>query len=69
MQETDYSLNDAFDFVKQRKSDISPNFGFMGQLLEFQKKLKQKKLTEDLPSVNSGVAYQRYPSCVELCAH
>ena len=68
MQEMAYSLNEAFDYVKQRKSDISPNFGFMGQLLEFQKKLKQKELAEGLPSVTANLAYQKLPSCVELCA-
>ena len=69
MQEMGYSLNDAFDYVKQRKSDISPNFGFMGQLLEFQNKLKQKELSDDMQAVSSTVTYRSLPSCVELCAH
>ncbi|KAJ7305254.1 hypothetical protein JRQ81_011168 [Phrynocephalus forsythii] len=29
-------LEEAFDFVKQRRGVISPNFGFMGQLLQFE---------------------------------
>ncbi|XP_038660426.1 dual specificity protein phosphatase 4 [Scyliorhinus canicula] len=29
-------LEEAFDFVKQRRSIISPNFSFMGQLLQFE---------------------------------
>ncbi|XP_078095416.1 dual specificity protein phosphatase 1-A-like [Mustelus asterias] len=29
-------LDEAFDFVKQRRGVISPNFGFMGQLLQFE---------------------------------
>ncbi|KAK0151891.1 Dual specificity protein phosphatase 2 [Merluccius polli] len=29
-------LNEAFDFVKQRRQVISPNLAFMGQLLQFE---------------------------------
>ncbi|XP_006010324.1 dual specificity protein phosphatase 2 [Latimeria chalumnae] len=29
-------LEEAFDFIKQRRGVISPNFGFMGQLLQFE---------------------------------
>ncbi|NXA56568.1 DUS4 phosphatase, partial [Nothocercus julius] len=29
-------LDEAFEFVKQRRSVISPNFSFMGQLLQFE---------------------------------
>lgn len=29
-------LDEAFDFVKQRRGVISPNFGFMGQLLQLE---------------------------------
>ncbi|KAM9313442.1 dual specificity protein phosphatase 1-A-like [Gastrophryne carolinensis] len=29
-------LDEAFEFVKQRRSIISPNFSFMGQLLQFE---------------------------------
>ena len=31
-----YSLDGAYDYVKERKADIQPNFSFMGQLLEFE---------------------------------
>ncbi|XP_066565949.1 dual specificity protein phosphatase 7 [Amia ocellicauda] len=40
MQRLGLSLNDAYDFVKRRKSNISPNFNFMGQLLDFEKTLR-----------------------------
>lgn len=39
MEHEHLSLNDAYDLVKGRKSDISPNFSFMGQLLEFERSL------------------------------
>lgn len=39
MQTRKWSLNYAYDFVKLRKNDVSPNFNFMGQLLDFEKQL------------------------------
>ncbi|XP_005805734.1 dual specificity protein phosphatase 7-like [Xiphophorus maculatus] len=41
MQRLNLSLNDAYDFVKRKKSNISPNFNFMGQLLDFERTLGQ----------------------------
>ncbi|XP_010227090.1 PREDICTED: dual specificity protein phosphatase 5 [Tinamus guttatus] len=32
-------LEEAFDYVKQRRSLISPNFGFMGQLLQYESEI------------------------------
>ncbi len=40
MQKLCLTLNDAYDFVKERKNNISPNFNFMGQLLEFEQQLR-----------------------------
>ncbi|XP_070766368.1 dual specificity protein phosphatase 7-like isoform X2 [Enoplosus armatus] len=39
MQRLNLTLNDAYDFVKRKKSNISPNFNFMGQLLDFERTL------------------------------
>lgn len=32
-------LKEAFEFIKQRRSVISPNFGFMGQLLQYESEI------------------------------
>lgn len=39
MHHLELSLNDAYDFVKKCKRDISPNFNFMGQLKDFETNL------------------------------
>lgn len=36
-------LSKAYDFVKQKRSCISPNLHFMGQLLEFEKQLQKEQ--------------------------
>lgn len=40
MKHHQIDLTQAYDFVKQRRSCISPNLHFMGQLLEFHKRLQ-----------------------------
>ncbi|XP_045147352.1 dual specificity protein phosphatase 5 [Echinops telfairi] len=44
-------LKEAFDYIKQRRSVVSPNFGFLGQLLQYE--------SEVLPSMPAPQA----PSC------
>ena len=39
MQKEQMTLNQAYDHVKRCKPNISPNFNFMGQLLDFEKAL------------------------------
>jgi dual specificity MAP kinase phosphatase len=36
-------MNDAYEFVKNKRSIVSPNLNFMGQLLQYEKKLKEQK--------------------------
>ena len=37
MQTEGYTLDKAYDFVKDKKPNIQPNFSFMGQLLDFER--------------------------------
>uniref|UniRef100_A0A8C3TDD3 Dual specificity protein phosphatase n=1 Tax=Chelydra serpentina TaxID=8475 RepID=A0A8C3TDD3_CHESE len=39
MKTKKFRLEEAFDYIKQRRSLISPNFGFMGQLLQYESEI------------------------------
>ena len=42
------ATGDAYKFIKCRRSIISPNLNFMGQLLEFEKSVKEVKETSPI---------------------
>ncbi|XP_031459053.1 dual specificity protein phosphatase 16 [Phasianus colchicus] len=42
MKRMDMSLDEAYRFVKEKRPTISPNFNFLGQLLDFEKKIKNQ---------------------------
>ncbi|XP_056132454.1 dual specificity protein phosphatase 16 [Lampris incognitus] len=46
MKRMDMSLDEAYRFVKEKRPTISPNFNFLGQLLDFEKKIKRPHSTE-----------------------
>ncbi|KAM6895594.1 dual specificity protein phosphatase 16 [Xenentodon cancila] len=46
MKRMDMSLDEAYRFVKEKRPTISPNFNFLGQLLDFEKKIKSPVGTE-----------------------
>lgn len=46
MKRMNMSLDEAYRFVKEKRPTISPNFNFLGQLLDFEKKIKSVNGTE-----------------------
>nr|XP_056718446.1 dual specificity protein phosphatase 16 [Euleptes europaea] len=42
MKRMDMSLDEAYRFVKEKRPTISPNFNFLGQLLDFEKKIRKQ---------------------------
>lgn len=52
LQHSRMSMTDAYRFVKSKRQIISPNFNFMGQLLDFEQALNQGKVPRILtPSI------------------
>ncbi|KAM4570355.1 dual specificity protein phosphatase 16 [Odontesthes bonariensis] len=49
MKRMDMSLDEAYRFVKEKRPTISPNFNFLGQLLDFEKKIKSPPGSESRP--------------------
>ncbi|KAI4481883.1 hypothetical protein M0802_013871 [Mischocyttarus mexicanus] len=43
MHKCSLSLNDAFNLVRSRKSNVAPNFHFMEQLLSFERELRDRE--------------------------
>nr|XP_006110933.1 dual specificity protein phosphatase 9-like [Pelodiscus sinensis] len=54
MQRLNLTLNDAYDLVKRKKADISPNFNFMGQLLDFERELGLAEGSPRSPGAPTG---------------
>lgn len=50
MKTKQFRLKEAFDFVKQRRNVISPNFGFMGQLLQYESEILPSTPTPQPPA-------------------
>ncbi|KAM9846159.1 dual specificity protein phosphatase 16 [Aulostomus maculatus] len=46
MKRMDMTLDEAYRFVKEKRPTISPNFNFLGQLLDFEKKIKSSHAAE-----------------------
>ncbi|XP_069754879.1 dual specificity protein phosphatase 1 [Narcine bancroftii] len=67
-------LDEAFEFVKQRRSVISPNFSFMGQLLQFESQVFTPSCSTEAasPSHNSSTTSTRFvfnfPVTMPVCS-
>ena len=62
MKTMDWDLSKAYDFVKQKRPCISPNLHFMGQLLEFEKQLKEQRERKVSGTTTKAVADSPFPS-------
>lgn len=56
MKSRQFRLKDAFDYIKQRRSVVSPNFGFMGQLLQYESEILPSTPTPQAPSCQGEAA-------------
>lgn len=54
MKYYEHTLNSAYDFVRQKKSNISPNFSFLEQLLQFECSLRPSPADSGIDSNTSS---------------
>jgi hypothetical protein len=56
-----FSSDDAYKFVKALRPSISPNFNFMGQLLEYERQLRERQLLSPTSRPHSYAATPSSP--------
>jgi dual specificity MAP kinase phosphatase len=66
MYKLSLSLNDAFNVVRARKSNVAPNFNFMEQLHCFEQQLRSGTPLLSTPSTSSRVGISS--TAVQRCA-
>ena len=60
MKFCNHTLDSAYEHVKQIKSDISPNFSFMGQLLEYECTLRPSPSDSGIGSISASPVESHY---------
>uniref|UniRef100_A0A1A8PM98 Dual specificity protein phosphatase n=1 Tax=Nothobranchius pienaari TaxID=704102 RepID=A0A1A8PM98_9TELE len=65
-------LDEAFEFVKQRRSIISPNFSFMGQLLQFESQVLASSSCSSVagsPAISNSSTVFNFPVHTSTAPH
>lgn len=60
MKYYNHTLDSAYEHVKRIKSDISPNFSFMGQLVEYECTLRPSPSDSGIGSISASPVENRY---------
>ncbi|RWS09296.1 Dual specificity protein phosphatase 8-like protein [Dinothrombium tinctorium] len=50
MRHLKMSSDDAYRYVKSKRASISPNFNFLGQLLEYERQLRRDRILDSCPN-------------------
>lgn len=61
MQRSELSMMEAFKLVKRKRHIVAPNFNFMGQLMELERRLQEGSTPRDL-TVDLGIDLDRQKS-------
>ena len=68
MKHLKMNVDRAYEYVKKCRPEISPNLGFMGQLLEYQKKLEGDKKSEDIENEDEKDSQLQNPISQKIIA-
>jgi hypothetical protein len=63
MKKINMKMNDAYNFVREKRPIIAPNLVFMSQLMDYEKQLNDNKSNDDFFSIskNSKSSYLQEP--------
>ncbi|KAH7933116.1 hypothetical protein HPB49_008396 [Dermacentor silvarum] len=65
MRHLGLSSDDAYRYVKSKRPSISPNFNFLGQLLEYERELRGESVLRTGGAASAPVPVERPPGCCE----
>lgn len=61
MRQKTYTLDEAYEYTKKRRSAISPNFNFLGQLLSFERELSDQRKMNNNNNKNTRPSTACFP--------